>query len=82
MFIGFIGFTFTMGYSIIWIGFGSMVGQIVAWVWLYKFIQQAQMSVGFGPLSSLVSGILPGSPEANSLQFYLSYSWQFMQPHN
>ena len=41
MFIGFIGFTFTMGYSIIWIGFGSMVGQIVAWVWLYKFIQQA-----------------------------------------
>ena len=30
MFIGYIGFTFTMGYSIIWIGLGSLVGQIVA----------------------------------------------------
>ena len=34
MFIGYIGFTFTMGYSIIWIGLGSLLGQIVAWAWL------------------------------------------------
>ena len=63
MFIGFIGFTYTMGYSIIWIGLGSMVGQIVAWVWLYKFIQQAANERGVRSLSSLVSDVT-GSPEA------------------
>ncbi len=63
MFIGFIGFTFTMGYSILWIGLGSMVGQIVAWVWLYKFIQQSANERGVRSLSSLVSDVT-GSPEA------------------
>ncbi len=63
MFIGFIGFTHTMGYSIIWIGLGSMVGQIVAWIWLYKFIQQAANERGVRSLSSLVSDVT-GSPEA------------------
>ena len=63
MFIGFIGFTYTMGYSIIWIGLGSMIGQIVAWVWLYKFIQQSANERGVRSLSSLVSNVT-GSPEA------------------
>jgi len=63
MFIGFIGFTFEMGYSIIWIGLGSMVGQIIAWVWLYKFIQQSANERGVRSLSSLVSDVT-GSPEA------------------
>ena len=63
MFIGFIGFTFTMGYSIMWIGVGSMIGQIVAWVWLYKFIQQSANERGIRSLSSLVSDVT-GSPEA------------------
>ena len=63
MFIGFIGFTYTMGYSIVWIGFGSMVGQIVAWIWLYKYIQQAAKERGVRSLSSLVSDVT-GSPEA------------------
>ena len=63
MFIGFIGFTYTMGYSIIWIGFGSMIGQIIAWIWLYKFIQQAANERGVRSLSSLVSDVT-GSPEA------------------
>ena len=63
MFIGFIGFTFTMGYSIIWIGLGSLVGQIVAWIWLYKFIQQSANERGIRSLSSLVSDVT-GSPEA------------------
>ena len=63
MFIGFIGFTFTMGYSIIWIGFGSLIGQIVAWIWLYKFIQQSANERGIRSLSSLVSEVT-GSPEA------------------
>ena len=63
MFIGFIGFTFTMGYSIIWIGLGSMIGQIVAWIWLYKFIQQSANERGVRSLSSLVSDVT-GSPEA------------------
>ena len=63
MFIGFIGFTYTMGYSIIWIGLGSMIGQIVAWVWLYKFIQQSAKERDIRSLSSLVSNVT-GSPEA------------------
>ena len=66
MFIGFIGFTFTMGYSIIWIGFGSLIGQIVAWIWLYKFIQQSANERGIRSLSSLVSEVT-GSPEAKLL---------------
>ena len=61
MFIGFIGFTFTMGYSIIWIGFGSLIGQIVAWIWLYKFIQQSANERGIRSLSSPVSDVT-GSP--------------------
>ncbi|MEC7098150.1 MAG: sodium/proline symporter, partial [Candidatus Thermoplasmatota archaeon] len=40
MFIGFIGFTYSVGYSAIWIGLASTVGQVLAWVWLYKYIQQ------------------------------------------
>ena len=63
MFIGYIGFTFTMGYSIMWIGLGSMLGQIVAWAWLYKFIQQSAKDRGVRSLSSLVSEVT-GSPEA------------------
>ena len=63
MFIGFIGFTYTMGYSIIWIGLGSMIGQIVAWIWLYKFIQQSAKERDVRSLSSLVSNVT-GSPEA------------------
>ena len=63
MFIGYIGFTFTMGYSIIWIGLGSMLGQVVAWAWLYKFIQQSANERGVRSLSSLVSDVT-GSPEA------------------
>ena len=63
MFIGFIGFTFTMGYSIVWIAIGSMIGQILAWLWLYKFIQQSANDRGLRSLSSLVSDAT-GSPEA------------------
>ena len=63
MFIGFIGFTFTMGYSIVWIAVGSMIGQILAWLWLYKFIQQSANERGLRSLSSLVSEAT-GSPEA------------------
>ena len=63
MFIGFIGFTFTMGYSIVWIAVGSMIGQILAWLWLYKFIQQSANKRGLRSLSSLVSEAT-GSPEA------------------
>ena len=40
MFIGFIGFTYLMGYSVIWLGLVSTVGQVIAWLWLYKFIQE------------------------------------------
>ena len=42
---------------------GSMVGQIVAWIWLYKYIQRAANERGVRSLSSLVSDVT-GSPEA------------------
>ena len=52
-----------MGYSIAWIAIGSMIGQILAWLWLYKFIQQSANERGLRSLSSLVSEAT-GSPEA------------------
>ena len=63
MFIGFIGFIFVQGYSGIWIGLVSTLGQIVAWVWLYKFIQREGNERGVRSLSSLVSKTT-GAPEA------------------
>ncbi len=63
MFIGFIGFTYTIGYSVIWIGLASTIGQIGAWIWLYKFIQEQANERGVRSLSSLVSRV-SGAPEA------------------
>ena len=63
MFIGFIGFTYVMGYSVIWIGLASTIGQVIAWMWLYKFIQEEGRERGVRSLSSLVSD-KAGSPEA------------------
>ena len=63
MFIGFIGFIFIQGYSGIWIGLVSTLGQAVAWIWLYKFIQKEGSERGVRSLSSLVSKTT-GAPEA------------------
>jgi len=63
MFIGFIGFIYLMGYSAIWIGVISTIGQLVAWAWLYKFIQKEGNERGLRSLSSLVSE-KAGAPEA------------------
>ncbi|MDG1542232.1 MAG: sodium/proline symporter [Candidatus Thalassarchaeaceae archaeon] len=63
MFIGFIGFTYLMGYSAIWLGLVSTIGQVVAWVWLYKFIQEEGNERGLRSLSSLVAE-KAGAPEA------------------
>ena len=63
MFIGFIGFIFVQGYSGIWIGVVSTLGQAVAWIWLYKFIQKEGSERGVRSLSSLVSKTR-GAPEA------------------
>ena len=63
MFIGFIGFTYSVGYSAIWIGLASTVGQVLAWVWLYKYIQQEAHFRGVRSLSSLVANVA-GAPEA------------------
>jgi len=63
MFIGFIGFTYMMGYSVIWLGLVSTAGQVLAWVWLYKFIQKEGQERGLRSLSSLVSE-KAGAPEA------------------
>tara|TARA_B100000767_G_scaffold140778_1_gene133037 strand:+ start:1100 stop:3199 length:2100 start_codon:yes stop_codon:yes gene_type:complete len=63
MFIGFIGFIFLNGYSAIWIAVVSTIGQLVAWIWLYKYIQKQGEERGIRSLSSLVSNTT-GSPEA------------------
>ena len=63
MFIGFIGFIYLQGYSAIWIALVSTIGQLVAWIWLYKYIQQEGEARGIRSLTSLVSNTT-GSPEA------------------
>ena len=63
MFIGFIGFIYLMGYSAIWIGVISTIGQLVAWAWLYKLIQKEVNERGLRSLSSLVAE-KAGAPEA------------------
>ena len=63
MFIGFISFVYLMGYSAIWIGVISTVGQLVAWLWLYKHIQREAAAQNVRSLSSLVS-TTRGAPEA------------------
>ena len=63
MFIGFIGFIYLQGYSAIWIAVVSTIGQFVAWMWLYKYIQKEGEERGIRSLTSLVSNTT-GSPEA------------------
>jgi len=63
MFIGFIGFTYTMGYPVAFLAFMSTLGQFVAWMWLYKFIQKEGKEKGIRSLSSLVAE-KAGAPEA------------------
>ncbi len=63
MFIGFIGFTYLMGYSVMWLALVSTIGQVLAWAWLYKFIQEEGNERGLRSLSSLVAE-KAGAPEA------------------
>ena len=63
MFIGFVGFTYMNGYSIIWLALVSTLGQVLAWMWLYKFIQKEGNERGLRSLSSLVAE-KAGAPEA------------------
>ena len=63
MFIGFIGFTYTLGYPVAFLAFMSTLGQLVAWMWLYKFIQKEGRERGVRSLSSLVAE-KAGAPEA------------------
>lgn len=63
MFIGFIGFTYMMGLNAFWLSIVSTIGQVVAWAWLYKFIQKEGKERGVRSLSSLVAE-KAGAPEA------------------
>ena len=63
MFIGFIGFTYAMGYTVGFLALTSTIGQVVAWAWLYKFIQKEGRERGVRSLSSLVAD-KAGAPEA------------------
>ena len=78
MFIGFIGFMWKMGYSAIWISIISTIGQLVAWIWLYKYIQKEGNERNIRSLSSLVANV-KGAPEAKmeaicSFAFLLIYA--------
>ena len=74
MFIGFIGFIFISGYSALWIAVVSTIGQLVAWIWLYKYIQKEGQERNLRSLSSLVSS-KSGAPEAK-------ISWNLMRQSN
>ena len=63
MFIGAVGFTYMMGYNVIWMAVASTVGQLIAWAWLYKFIQEEGRERNVRSLSSLVAE-KAGAPEA------------------
>jgi len=63
MFIGAVGFTYMMGYNIIWMAIASTLGQLIAWAWLYKFIHQEGQKRNIRSLSSLVAE-KAGAPEA------------------
>ncbi len=63
MFIGAVGFTYMMGYNVIWMAVASTLGQLLAWAWLYKFIQQEGEKRNVRSLSSLVAE-KAGAPEA------------------
>ena len=78
MFIGFIGFMWTMGYSAIWVSIISTIGQLVAWIWIYKYIQKEGNERNIRSLSSLVANV-KGAPEAKmaaicSVAFLLIYA--------
>ena len=78
MFIGFIGFIWMLGYSGIWISIISTIGQLVAWIWLYKYIQEQGNERNIRSLSSLVANV-KGAPEAKmaaicSVAFLLIYA--------
>ena len=78
MFIGFIGFMWLMGYSAIWVSIISTIGQFVAWIWLYKYIQKEGNERNVRSLSSLVASV-KGAPEAKmaaicSVAFLLIYA--------
>ena len=63
MFIGAVGFTYMMGYNVIWMAVASTLGQLIAWAWLYKFIQEEGRERNVRSLSSLVAE-KAGAPEA------------------
>ena len=67
MFIGAVGFTYMMGYNVIWMAVASTLGQLIAWAWLYKFIQEEGRERNVRSLSSLVAE-KAGAPEAKLAQ--------------
>ena len=78
MFIGFIGFMWLYGYPAIWVSIVSTLGQLVAWIWLYKRIQNEAKERNVRSLSSLVAKV-KGAPEAKlaallSVCFLLIYA--------
>ena len=48
MFIGFVGFTYMHGYSIIWLALVSTLGQVLAWMWCIVFALMVSSWTVFG----------------------------------
>ena len=63
MFIGIVGFTWAMGYSVYWSMIASTSGQIVAWIFIFRWVRKQSEEEGVRSLSTLV-GNGKGSPEA------------------
>jgi sodium/proline symporter len=63
MFLGIIGFTWLLGYSIVWILIMSITGEMLAWKFILPYIRADGEKRGVRSLSSFISEV-KGSPEA------------------
>ena len=75
MFIGFIGLMWPMGYSSnFWPSIISTIGQLVAWIWLYKYIQKEGNERNVRSLSSLVASSRRRTLKQKRQRFVQSHS--------
>jgi sodium/proline symporter len=63
MFIGIVGFTWAMGYSVYWSMIASTCGQILAWIFIFRWVRKQAEEKNVRSLSTLI-GNGAGSPEA------------------
>ncbi|MEC8678572.1 MAG: sodium/proline symporter [Candidatus Margulisiibacteriota bacterium] len=59
MFIGMIGFTYTIGISSMWMIFGWLVGDFIAWKWVYPKLRQSSEEQNNLTIPEFVTNHLP-----------------------